>query len=108
MSTSQVQSNERGGVAGAGNVDMKLEVVTIPVSNVDRATEFYSRVGWRQDVTPPGSGVTQFTPPGSWCSVQFGPNRTSATPGSAQGLFLIVSDIGAARQQLVASGVEVS
>jgi catechol 2,3-dioxygenase-like lactoylglutathione lyase family enzyme len=108
MSVSQVESNERAGVAGVENVDMKLEVVTIPVSDVDRATGFYNRLGWRQDVTPPGSGVTQFTPPGSWCSVQFGPNRTSAAPGSAQGLFLVVSDIEAAREQMVASGVEVS
>jgi catechol 2,3-dioxygenase-like lactoylglutathione lyase family enzyme len=108
MSTSQVDSNDVGGTAGGGSVDMKLEVVTIPVSDVDRATEFYARLGWRQDVTPPGSGVTQFTPPGSWCSVQFGPDRTSAAPGSAQGLFLIVSDIEAAQEQLVASGVEVS
>jgi catechol 2,3-dioxygenase-like lactoylglutathione lyase family enzyme len=108
MSTSQVESHDAGGTAGRGSVDMKLEVVTIPVSDVDRATEFYGRLGWRQDVTPPGSGVTQFTPPGSWCSVQFGPDRTSAAPGSAQGLFLIVSDIETAQEQLVASGVEVS
>jgi len=108
MSTSQVGSNDAGGAEGGGGVDMKLEVVTIPVSDVDRATEFYGRLGWRQDVTPPGSGVVQFTPPGSWCSVQFGQNRTSAAPGSAQGLFLIVSDIEAAREQLVAAGVEVS
>ena len=91
-----------------GQIDMKLEVVTIPVSDVERATEFYRRVGWRQDVTPPGSGVVQFTPPGSACSVQFGTNRTSATPGSAQNEFLIVSDIQAAREDLVKRGVEVS
>jgi catechol 2,3-dioxygenase-like lactoylglutathione lyase family enzyme len=90
------------------SVDEKLEVVTIPVSDVDRAEKFYRRLGWRQDATPPGSGVIQFTPPGSGCSVQFGTNRTSAAPGSAQGLFLIVSDIEAARDQLVAAGVEVS
>jgi catechol 2,3-dioxygenase-like lactoylglutathione lyase family enzyme len=107
MSTSQVSSNVAGGTASHGSIDMKLEVVTIPVSDIDRATEFYKRLGWRQDVTPPGSGVTQFTPPGSWCSVQFGVNRTTAAPGSAQGLFLIVTDIDAAREQLVASGVEV-
>jgi catechol 2,3-dioxygenase-like lactoylglutathione lyase family enzyme len=87
---------------------MRLEVVTIPVSDVDRATEFYRKLAWRQDATPPGSGVTQFTPPGSWCSIQFGPNRTSAAPGSAQGLFLVVSDIEAAREQVVAAGVEMS
>jgi len=90
------------------SVDEKLEVVTIPVSNVDRSEKFYKRLGWRQDATPPGSGVIQFTPPGSGCSVQFGTNRTSAAPGSAQGLFLVVSDLEAARDQLVAAGVEVS
>src|SRR6478672_11882290 len=88
-------------------VDMKLEVIVIPVSDVDRSTEFYRRLGWRQDVTPPGSGVVQFTPPGSWCSVQFGTGRTSAAPGSSQSTFLVVSDIQAARDQLVAAGVAV-
>ncbi len=87
--------------------DMKLEVVVIPVSDVDRATEFYRRLGWRQDVTPPGSGVVQFTPPGSWCSVHFGANLTSAKPGSAKG-YLIVSDVEEARDKLVAAGVAVS
>jgi catechol 2,3-dioxygenase-like lactoylglutathione lyase family enzyme len=108
MSTTEERGSGVNGKSGGGTVDMKLEVVTIPVSDVDRATEFYRKLSWRQDVTPPGSGVTQFTPPGSWCSVQFGPDRTSATPGSAQGLFLVVSDIEAAREQLVAAGVEVS
>jgi catechol 2,3-dioxygenase-like lactoylglutathione lyase family enzyme len=93
---------------GAGRVDMKLEVVVIPVSDVDGATEFYTKLGWRQDVTPPGSGVVQFTPPGSGCSIQFGTNLTSAAPGSAQRTFLVVSDIGAARNELVADGIEVS
>ena len=86
-------------------VDMKLEVVTIPVSDVDRATEFYRRLGWRQDVTPPG--VVQFTPQGSGCSVQFGPNRTSAAPGSAQGLFLVVSDLDATLEKLASAGIQV-
>ncbi len=86
-------------------MDQKLEVVTIPVSDVDRAKEFYVRLGWRLDATPPG--VVQVTPPGSWCSVQFGPGRTSAAPGSAQGMFLIVADIGAVREQLAAAGVDV-
>ena len=90
----------------SGAVDQKLEVVVIPVSDVDRATEFYRSLGWRQDVTPPGSGVVQLTPPASWCSVQFGANLTSATPGSAKG-FLIVSDIVAARDALVAAGAGV-
>jgi catechol 2,3-dioxygenase-like lactoylglutathione lyase family enzyme len=87
---------------------MKLEVVTIPVSDVDGATAFYGRLGWRQDVTPPGSGVVQFTPPASGCSIQFGTNRTSATPGSAEGLYLIVSDVVAARETLADADVEVS
>src|SRR6476469_7966841 len=89
-------------------LDMKLEVVVIPVSDTDRAQKFYSSLGWRQDVTPPGSGVFQFTPPGSGCSVQFGANRTTAAPGSAQNEFLIVSDIEAARDELVRRGVGVS
>jgi catechol 2,3-dioxygenase-like lactoylglutathione lyase family enzyme len=87
---------------------MKLEVVVIPVADVDRAEKFYTRLGWRQDVTPPGSGVFQFTPPGSACSVQFGKNLTSAAPGSVQRTYLIVSDIEAARNELVAAGVELS
>jgi catechol 2,3-dioxygenase-like lactoylglutathione lyase family enzyme len=86
---------------------MKIEVVVIPVSDVDRATEFYARLGWRQDVTPPGSGVVQFTPPSSACSLQFGTNLTSAAPGSVQRTYLIVSDIEAARDALIAAGVEV-
>jgi catechol 2,3-dioxygenase-like lactoylglutathione lyase family enzyme len=90
-----------------GKVDMKLEVIVIPVSDVERSTAFYARVGWRQDVTPPGSGVVQFTPPGSACSVQFGTDLTSAAPGSAQRTFLVVSDIEAARDQLAAAGIEV-
>jgi catechol 2,3-dioxygenase-like lactoylglutathione lyase family enzyme len=106
MSTVEDRSSKKGGTAGDGGVDMKLEVITIPVSDVDRATAFYARLGWRQDVTPPT--VVQFTPPGSGCSVQFGDNRTSAAPGSAQNLFLIVSDIEAARDELTAAGVEVS
>jgi catechol 2,3-dioxygenase-like lactoylglutathione lyase family enzyme len=93
-------------MARDGSVDMKLEVITIPVSDVERAREFYTRLRWRLDVTPPF--VVQFTPPGSACSVQFGPDRTSAAPGSAQRTYLIVADIEAARDQLVAAGVEVS
>jgi catechol 2,3-dioxygenase-like lactoylglutathione lyase family enzyme len=85
--------------------DMKLEVVTIPVSDVDRANDFYTRLGWRLDATPPV--VVQLTPPGSACSVQFGPNRTTAAPGSAQGLYLVVADIAATREELVAAGIDV-
>jgi catechol 2,3-dioxygenase-like lactoylglutathione lyase family enzyme len=99
----EIRSNDARD-ASVARVDMKVEVVVIPVSDVDRAKEFYGRLGWRLDVTPPG--VVQFTPPGSWCSVQFGKNLTSATPGSAKG-YLIVSDIEAARDQLVAAGIEV-
>jgi len=87
-------------------IDMKLEVIVIPVSDVDRATEFYRKLGWRQDVTPPW--VVQFTPHGSPCSVQFGKNLTSAAPGSAQRTYLIVSNIAAARDALVAAGIDVS
>jgi catechol 2,3-dioxygenase-like lactoylglutathione lyase family enzyme len=107
MSTTQV-SGEASENARVRNVDMKLEVVTIPVSDVDRATEFYVGLGWRQDVTPPGSGIVQLTPTGSSCSVQFGTNRTSAEPGSAQNTFLIVTDIQAAYDYLVGRGVQVS
>ena len=89
----------------------KLEAVVIPVSDVDRAKDFYGRIGWRLDADfrfDNGFRVVQFTPPGSECSVQFGTNITPAAPGSAQGLYLIVSDIAAARDDLVAHGVEVS
>jgi catechol 2,3-dioxygenase-like lactoylglutathione lyase family enzyme len=89
----------------ADMVDMKLEVDMVPVSDVERAKEFYQSLGWRLDVTPPG--IVQLTPPGSWCSVQFGTNLTSAAPGSAKG-YLIVSDIEAARDQLVGVGIEAS
>ncbi len=91
--------------------ELKLEVVVIPVSDIDRAKEFYGGLGWRLDADFPfdnGFRVVQFTPPGSGCSVQFGRNMTSAAPGSAQGLYLIVSDIEAARDELVARGADVS
>ncbi len=91
--------------------DMKLEVIVIPVSDVDRAKKFYGNLGWRLDADFPfdnGFRVVQFTPPGSGCSVQFGTKITSAAPGSAQGLYLIVSDIEAAREGLVTQGVKVS
>ena len=107
MSATAIRDDNATGDASVGTVDMKLEVVVIPVSDVGRATEFYKRLGWRQDVTPPGSGVVQLTPPGSGCSVHFGANLTSAAPGSSKG-YLIVSDIEAARKKLVAAGVEVS
>jgi len=89
---------------------MKLEVVVIPVSDVDRAKQFYGSLGWRLDAdfSAGGGRVVQFTPPGSQCSIQCGTNLTSATPGSAQSLFLIVSDIQAAREDLLKHAVEVS
>ena len=93
------------------SVDMKFEIVVIPVSDVDRAKKFYANLGWRLDADyDDGKGfrVMQFTPPGSACSVIFGTNVTAAAPGSAQGLYLIVSDIEAARKELIARGVEVS
>jgi catechol 2,3-dioxygenase-like lactoylglutathione lyase family enzyme len=92
-------------------VDMKFEIVVIPVSNVDRAKEFYSKLGWRLDADyahDDGFRVLQFTPPGSGCSVIFGKNVTAAAPGSSQGLYLIVSDLEATRAELLRRGVEVS
>jgi catechol 2,3-dioxygenase-like lactoylglutathione lyase family enzyme len=94
----------------ARGVDMKLEIVVIPVSDVDRAKNFYSKLGWRLDADFAAGDdfrVIQFTPPGSGCSVIFGRNVTSAAPGSAQGLYLIVSDIAAARDELLGRGVEI-
>ena len=88
-------------------IDMKLEVIVIPVSDAERAEQFYRKLGWRQDVTPPGSGVYQFTPHGSACSVQFGKGLTSASPGAAQKNYLVVSDIQATRNALVANGIDV-
>src|SRR5215472_15987954 len=92
-------------------VDVKLEVVVIPVSDVDRSKAFYGKLGWRLDADVPydnGFRVVQFTPPGSGCSIQFGTRITSAAPGSACGLYLIVSDVQAARDALAAAGAEVS
>jgi catechol 2,3-dioxygenase-like lactoylglutathione lyase family enzyme len=93
----------------ADTVDMKLEVIIIPVSDADRAKDFYSRLGWRLDADRTGADfrLVQFTPPGSGCSIQFGRNLTSAAPGSAQDLYLVVTDLAAARDQLMKAGVEV-
>ena len=107
MSATEVQSRKATSDASARTVDMKLEVVAIPVTDGERAAKFYSSLGWRQDVTPPGLGVYQFTPPGSGCSVQWGAGRTTAAPGSAQGLWLIVSDLQAALDRLTTAGVAV-
>lgn len=92
-------------------MNMKLEAVVLPVADVDRSKSFYQALGWRLDADFPfdnGFRVVQFTPPGSECSIQFGTKITSAAPGSAQGLYLIVTDIAAAGAEIVASGAEVS
>jgi len=104
-------SNDAAQVPSAAKVDLKLEVVVIPVSDVDRAKRFYGGLGWRPDADfafDNGFRVVQFTPPGSACSLQFGAMMTSAAPGSAQGNYLIVSDVEAARNELAARGVKVS
>ena len=104
-------SNDPISDARAERVDMKFEVVVIPVADVDRSKEFYSKLGWRLDADFPfdnGFRIVQFTPPGSGCSIQFGTKITSAAPGSAQGLHLIVSDVEAARKDLIGRGIEVS
>jgi catechol 2,3-dioxygenase-like lactoylglutathione lyase family enzyme len=107
MSTNAV----RGIDAKVAPVDMKFEIVVIPVSDVDRAKDFYTKLGWRLDADFAAGAdyrVIQFTPPGSGCSVIFGKNVTPAAPGSAQGLYLIVSDIQAARKALLDRGVQIS
>jgi len=102
MSTTEDRSS-------VGDVDLKLEVVTIPVTDLDRAKAFYAGLGWRLDADFVLGGVRaiQFTPPGSGCSIHFSTNTAAAPPGSAQGLFLIVSDLDAARDELAKRGAEV-
>jgi catechol 2,3-dioxygenase-like lactoylglutathione lyase family enzyme len=98
-------------VKAAPAVDLKLEIVVLPVSDVERAKQFYAKLGWRLDADfagPDDYRVIQFTPPGSNASVIFGKNVTSAAPGSAQGLYLVVSDIEAARKELLGRGVAIS
>ncbi len=109
MSTNEVRGNEAARNAGVAGFDMKLEVVVIPVSDVERSKDFYARIGWRLEIDRSAGEdfrLVQFTPPGSCCSVHFGKNVTSAAPGSAKA-FLIVTDIVAARDHLVAAGVKV-
>jgi catechol 2,3-dioxygenase-like lactoylglutathione lyase family enzyme len=111
MSGTEGSSNDASGIASVKNVEGNLEVLVIPVSDVDRAKEFYETLGWRLDADVAAGEdfrLIQFTPPGSGCSIQFGSHLTSATPGSAQGLYLIVSDIEAARDGLIGRAVEVS
>jgi catechol 2,3-dioxygenase-like lactoylglutathione lyase family enzyme len=107
MSTSNMQHRE----TADGSAGLKLEVVVIPVADPDRAKEFYAGLGWRLDADfsyDNGYRVVQFTPPGSLCSIQFGSKITGAAPGSAQGLYLIVSDIEAGREELLDKGAKVS
>jgi len=110
-STKAVRTNDATRNASVARVDMKLEVVVIPVSDVDRAKDFYGRLGWRLDADFASGDdfrVIQFTPPGSGCSIIFGKNVTAAAPSSAQGLYMTVSDIEAARKELLGRGVEIS
>ena len=111
MASTDVGSERASGTQGAMGVDMNLEVVTLPVSDVDRAKSFYESLGWRLDIDLVVSDdvrTVQFTPPHSQCSIQVGKGRTTAEPGSAQGMILVVEDIDAARDDLISRGVDVS
>jgi catechol 2,3-dioxygenase-like lactoylglutathione lyase family enzyme len=111
MSNTSTRSEQATETPGGSTFDMKLEIVVIPVSDVDRAKRFYGELGWRLDLDFKAGDdyrVIQFTPPGSGCSVMFGKNITAAAPGSVQGLHLIVSDIEAARNELLRRGIEIS
>jgi catechol 2,3-dioxygenase-like lactoylglutathione lyase family enzyme len=111
MSTVDGPQGETDGTAGSPVDDLKLEVVVIPVADADRSKAFYAGLGWRLDADfsyDNGFRVVQFTPPGSLCSVQFGTHMTAAPPGSAHGLYLIVSDIDAGRHELMSRGAKVS
>lgn len=109
MSSTETGSDTTG-AAAPGTVSMKLEVLVIPVADVDRAKAFYGNLGWREDAdfaTGPDFRVIQFTPPGSEASIIFGTGLTNAAPGSFDGLHLTVFDIDAARADLVGRGVDV-
>jgi catechol 2,3-dioxygenase-like lactoylglutathione lyase family enzyme len=111
MPTGDGRSGGTDGTADEGGVDLKLEAVVIPVADADRSKAFYQGLGWRLDADfsfDNGFRVVQFTPPGSPCSVQFGSHITAAPPGSAHGLYLIVSDIDAGREDLLRRGAKVS
>ena len=111
MSTAEVRSNDATSDASVGKCDMKLEVVTVPVSDVDRAKRFYQSLGWRLDVDLVVSDdirLVQMTPPHSQCSIHFGKGFTTMEPGSLDRLYLAVDDIDAAREDLVGRGVDVS
>ena len=111
MSSTEVRTSDASGDASGRGVDLKLEVVLIAVSDVDRSKQFYASLGWRLDADfaiGDDIRIVQFTPPGSGCSIGFGKGVTAAAPGSAKGLELIVSDIVAARAELAGRGVDVS
>ncbi len=111
MSTTDVSSAGSAERADVSPIDMKLEVVTLPVSDVDRAKRFYQSLGWRLDIDLVAGDdfrALQFTPPHSQCSIHFGKGVTTAEPGSVQSLELVVDDIDAARDDLVSRGVDVS
>jgi catechol 2,3-dioxygenase-like lactoylglutathione lyase family enzyme len=111
MSSTPTRSEQTARSPNAATVDMKLEVVVIPVSDVDRAKRFYGGLGWRLDADlaiGPERRVVQLTPPGSDCSIHFGKGVTKAVPGSAQGMILVVYDIESARAELIGHGADVS
>src|SRR5918992_4509880 len=107
MTTTAIRNQDATAGSRVGQVDLKLEVIPIPVSDLDRAKSFYEGLGWRLDADfrHNGDRAIQLTPPGSQCSIHFNPN---GTPGSAKGMFLVVSDIEAARDDLIRRGVQVS
>src|SRR5580765_50917 len=111
MSSTQTTHEQATTITTTPTVDLKLEVVVLPVSDVDRAKRFYEGLGWRVDADLPGVGdfrAVQMTPPGSPCSIHFGRGITTAVPGSVQNLYLVVADIEAARAELNARGADVS
>jgi catechol 2,3-dioxygenase-like lactoylglutathione lyase family enzyme len=111
MSATEVSSSQGTSLPDPATVDMRLEVVVLPVSDVDRAKQFYAELGWRLDADKSGDDgfrLVQFTPKGSACSIQFGTGLTPAEPGSARALHLVVSDIEAAHDDLIARGVDAS
>jgi catechol 2,3-dioxygenase-like lactoylglutathione lyase family enzyme len=110
MSTPQTNTSTATETSDVAAVPMKFEVTTLPVADVDRAKAFYQRLGWRLDIDfepAPGVRGVQFTPPGSPASIQFGENTNSMEPGSLEGLFLVVDDIEAVREELIQRGVDV-
>ena len=111
MSTTEIGTDAASHATGDIDLEMKLEVVVLPVSDVDRAKDFYTSLGWRLDAdfsTDQGFRIVQVTPPGSACSIQFGANVTAAPVGSATNIYLVVPDVQAAREAVAARGVAIS